>query len=141
MTGAPPRIGELLPTVVVDGVDPARMLVVAALLDDPVPIHYDPAAAEAMGGAGRTVNQGPLALGYLGRMLREWTGDRAALRRLRCRLHANVFAGDRLECGGEVTAFDPRSGICAVAVWVRRDGSDVLSGTAEVGFAAEGIPG
>ncbi|MCK9250405.1 MAG: hypothetical protein M0P31_15700 [Solirubrobacteraceae bacterium] len=127
-----PDVGARVTPLVIEAVDPARMLVLAALLDDPVPIHYDPEAVGTPGEGGRTVNQGPLALGYLGRMLRAWTEGAADLRRIRCRLHANVLAGDRLECGGEVVETDPRAGACRIAVWVRRDGVDVVTGSAEL---------
>ena len=57
------------------------MKTMAAILRDPYPIHWDRQATAALGLGGRTVNQGPLNLGYIANMLMAWAGD-DAIRRL-----------------------------------------------------------
>lgn len=121
--------GAPLPPFEVPCVDARRMATMSALLDDPVPIHYDPSAVRATGGA--LVDQGPMALGYLSETVARWTGDRHALRRLRCRFHAPVRAGDRLVCSGKVVAVHA-NGTRTVELAVRSDAGTVVSGTALV---------
>lgn len=127
-----PAVGDALPPFAVPSVDAGRMATMAALLDDPVPIHYDVAAVRALGMGDRLVNQGPMSIGYLAELVVRWTGDPARLRRLRCRLHANVFEGDELVCTGVVTARDDDAGVCTVELAVRRGDEVVVSGAAEV---------
>jgi acyl dehydratase len=52
-----------------------------ALLRDPYPVHWDPAATEGLGLSGRVINQGPLNLSYVANMLMAWSGP-ASIRRL-----------------------------------------------------------
>lgn len=127
--------GFRIPPWRLERVEAARMKTMSALMRDPNPIHFDPEATRALGLGDRVVNQGPANLGYIVNMLLEWVGDPAAIRRLRVRFEANVFAGDRVEASGEVTEVrDDGGGRVAVCdVWLRRDdGQRLVSGTAEV---------
>lgn len=96
--------GYALPTFVVDRVDSDHIRMVALLLDDPNPIHFDVAAAKAAGLGDRAVNQGGATMAYIYNMLVAWTRSRASVRRMECRFRANVFAGDRVIVNGTVTA-------------------------------------
>ncbi|MGE5156335.1 MAG: MaoC family dehydratase, partial [Betaproteobacteria bacterium] len=99
------EIGTELPPRVVERVDVANMKTMAALLQDPNPIHWDPEATKALGMGERTVNQGPINMAYVMNMLVAWAdNDPARLRGLSLRFMANVFDGDRVEAGGRVTA-------------------------------------
>ena len=51
----------------------------------------------------RPVNQGPNNMAYLVNLLASYAGGYRGVRSLRVRFLANVFAGDRLVAGGEVT--------------------------------------
>ena len=98
--------------VVADG---ARMKTMAAILRDPYPIHWDPEAARSAGQGGRTVNQGPLNVGYIANMLMAWAGPEA-VRRLSVRFHGRVFDGDRVVAGGGLLAGSSTD----CAVWLDR---------------------
>jgi acyl dehydratase len=124
--------GDRLPEREIASVDPGRMRTAAALIDDPVPIHYDVSAVREQGLGDREINQGPLAFGYLVELIAEWTGDVHAVRKLRCRFHTNVFAGDHLVCSGEVTGVDVAAGTCILELAITRDGDVVVSGAATV---------
>jgi acyl dehydratase len=127
------QVGTVLPTRAVAGVDPARMKTMAALLRDPNPIHYDILAVKAAGMGDRVVNQGPSNLGYIVNLLLEWAGDPAAIRSVRSRFVGNVFAGDHVTAGGEVTAVEPLDDAQQVtcAVWLDRDdGARLVTGEA-----------
>lgn len=115
-------------------VDPALIGTMAALLEDPVPIHLDPAAVRRLGLGDRLVNQGPMAFGYLVELVRRWAGDVDALRTLRCRFVTHVFAGDRLVCRGSVSdVVEP--GVVRLSLEIRRGDDLVVTGDAVVDMA------
>jgi acyl dehydratase len=128
-----PTVGDSIPPFVVESVDPQRMKTMAAILRDPYPIHWDRTATAALGLGGRTVNQGPLNLGYVANMLMAWAGD-ACVRRLTVQFHARVLDGDRVEAHGVVDdvrhTADGWQATCSV--WLQRGADRILSGTAEV---------
>ncbi len=97
---------ELGPRII-ESVSGLAMHDVAAVLDDPNPIHLSGEAAAAAGLGDRPVNQGPVNIGYILDMLRRRS---ASLRDIRVRLLANVFAGDRVDRGRSrrVRASGPR---------------------------------
>jgi acyl dehydratase len=129
----PPQVGDHIPPFVIASVDAQRMKTMAAILRDPYPIHWDRNAAAALGLGGRTVNQGPLNLGYIANMLMAWAGD-DAIRRLTIAFHSRVLDGDTVEARGVVdTVIVTHSGWAATcSVWLERGTDRVVSGTAEV---------
>ena len=134
-TSAPDaRPGQVLPALEVD-VDPEKMKVMAALLADPNPIHFDTRALARLGLDERPVNQGPLNMGYLQTMLARWAGGRDRLLSFRVRFHGNVLAGDRVRAQGEVSEVREtergRVATCAISLEVI-GGAVALSGTADV---------
>ena len=114
-------------------VDPRPMKTMAALLNDPNPIHWDAGAVAALGMGDRPVNQGPLNMGYLMTMLARWSGGRDRILDFRVRFLGNVFAGDRARAEGTVTGIrtmsQGRVADCEIALNVV-GGDAVLSGTA-----------
>ena len=128
------RPGTAIPPLEVD-VDPERMKVMAALLGDPNPIHFDTRALAALGMEERPVNQGPLNMGYLQTMLARWAGGRDRLLEFRVRFQGNVLAGDRVRAQGQVTEVRDtergRVATCEISLEVV-GGSVALSGTADV---------
>jgi acyl dehydratase len=130
---ARPRAGDVIPPFSVPSVDAQRMKTMAAILRDPYPIHWDREATAALGYGGRTVNQGPLNLGYIANMLMAWAGD-DAIRRLTVQFHARVFDGDAVVARGVVDSVSVAdSGWTATcSVWLERDAARVVSGTAVV---------
>jgi 3-hydroxybutyryl-CoA dehydratase len=102
----------------------------AEILEDPNPIHLDPAAAAAAGLGERTINQGPANCGYVIDMLRE-SFPGAELRDLNVRLLANVCAGDQVTAAGRVEAVE--EGRLRCAVWLDVEGGPrAVEGTATV---------
>ena len=130
------EVGTKIPPRVVERVDVAQMKTMAALLQDPNPIHWDTAATRALGMGDRTVNQGPINMAYLMNMLVAWAGNEPGrLRGITLRFMANVFDGDRVVAGGTVTGVRDVAGerLADCEVWLDVDGvGRALSGTATV---------
>lgn len=127
-------VGDPIPAWSVASVSAEKMKTVAALMRDPNPIHYDVAAVASLGLGDRVINQGPTNMAYIVNALLAWSGDVSALRRLTCRFHANVFAGDRLVASGVVTGVRHEDASVEVScdVWLDRDGDRVVTGTARL---------
>jgi len=127
--------GSEIPPFVVDEVSADHIRLVALLLRDPNPIHFDGDAVRAAGLGEREVNQGGTTLAYIYDMLIAWTGSRESIRRVGCQFRANVFAGDKIHAGGLVTAMRQVSGgwEADCEVWAdRADGVRAIRGTATV---------
>jgi acyl dehydratase len=125
---------EVLPEWALAEVDPEKMKVLALLLADPNPLHFDPAVAPRLGVAERPVNQGPSNMAMLVNLLRA-AYPRGRLRRLTVQLRGSVVAGQSVRATGRVTGRE-RQGTtetvrCEVALEVD-GGRLVLSGEAEV---------
>jgi acyl dehydratase len=130
------QAGTQIPVRVVERVGGAEMKTMAALLQDPNPIHWDPAATRALGMGERVVNQGPINMAYVMNALLSWAGDDPSrLRAITLRFMANVFEGDRVEAGGTVTGVRDVNGerLADCDVWLDvTGGSRALAGTAVV---------
>ena len=125
-----PSVGDELPSMVIESVDAEKMKTMAALLGDSNPIHWDVDTVRELGMGDQPVNQGPNNLGYVMNMLGDWAGGAERIQKIRVRFLDNVFAGDRLEAGGTVTAVGD-DGTVECDVWLARDGTHpVLAGTA-----------
>ena len=57
-----------------------------------------------------------------------WTGRIASIRSVDVRFLGNVFAGDRVECRGTVSAVDAETGDVTLDVQAIADGKPVLQG-------------
>ena len=126
-------VGTEIPPWTMSSVDPARMKTMAALLQDPYPIHWDRSATASLGRGERVINQGPLNLAYVVNMLLEWQGP-TCLRRLQAAFREPVFDDDSVTAHGIVTALTTVDGERRAECDVRlvRDGESVLTGTAVV---------
>lgn len=137
-TGSPVtiRIGDRIPSWAVESVDPARMRTMAAILRDPYPVHWDRSANEAMGLAGRVINQGPLNLAYIVNMLLHWAGPEC-IRRLTVSFSRPVLDGDHVVAEGRVRALEVlgQESVARCDVWLERNGEHVVDGTAVVAVA------
>ena len=126
------KAGTELGPRIIESVSGPAMHDVAAVLDDPNPIHLSGEAAAAAGLGDRPVNQGPVNIGYILDMLRAV----GVVRDIRVRLLANVFAGDRAVAGGRVESVQTdRDGrfLAQCLVWLEIDGSGrAVEGTAEI---------
>lgn len=132
---SPVEVGAELPRRTVSGVSADHIAIMALVLQDPNPIHWDLDAVRAAGLGDREVNQGGATMAYVTGMLADWAGSRSAVRRITCRFTANVFAGDDVVTGGTVTALEAVEGgrLVTCDVWAdRADGVRAVTGTAEV---------
>lgn len=111
--------------------DPQNMKLMAALLSDPNPIHFDVASVEALGLGDRVITQGPMTLSFVAEMLTRWAGP-TALRSLRVRMLGNVFGGDTVRCTGRVIEVDVDAGTATVEVRAAVGDRDVVAGVATI---------
>jgi acyl dehydratase len=126
-----PSVGEDLPPLRIAAVDPERMKTMALLLRDPNDIHFDVESVRALGMGDRTVNQGPINLGYAVRMVADWAGGEDRIRSFESRFLSNVFAGDTVVAAGRVVEVADRRVTCEV--WLDIEGGRrALQGTAIV---------
>jgi acyl dehydratase len=132
MTSIEYEVGHELPPLVIEAVDAEKMKLMAAILRDPNPIHFDVDAVKALGLGDRVVNQGPSNMSYLLNMVTQWSGGVATLQSVAMRFLGNVFAGDRLECSGRVTAIDPETGLVTLEVAATVGDRAVLQGSVVV---------
>ncbi|TDG14863.1 protein dehydratase [Seongchinamella unica] len=100
-------VGDRIPEWVMPEVSAERMRTMAALLRDPNPLHWDRDAVAALplGLGRRTINQGPLGLGYMVNMLHAWAGP-GCIRKMVTRFPQVVLDGETVIARGEVTAVD-----------------------------------
>jgi acyl dehydratase len=133
-------VGTHIPPRVVERVGSAEMKTMAALLQDPNPIHWDSASTRALGMGERVVNQGPINMAYVMNALVSWAGDDPSrLRAITLRFMANVFEGDSVEAGGTVTGVRDVNGerLADCDVWLDVTGGPrALAGTAVVALPA-----
>jgi acyl dehydratase len=102
-----PTIGDELPTRLVTSVRDEDIRIVALILRDPNPIHFDLDAVAKAGLGERAINQGGATMAYVMNLLTGWAGSRGALRRIDCSFRGNVAAGDDVQVGARVTAVEP----------------------------------
>lgn len=127
-------VGQRLPEWRIESVSAERMKLLAAILRDPNPIHWDPAEVAKRGLGHRVINQGPTNLGYITNLLMDWAGP-ACLRSLEARFTSNVFGGDEVVATGVVTGVSEENGerLVECDVWLDRgDGSRAVDARATV---------
>jgi len=125
-------LGSDLPTLEVGPIDPQKMKTMAALLQDPYPVHWDHKANEVLGLGNHVINQGPLNLSYVANMLVEWQGP-TCIKRLKAKFLKPVFDGDTVLAGGKVLEIlDESSSRILCEIWLERGSEIVLSGEAEI---------
>jgi len=138
MSNTQVRVGDTIPPWHLEHVSEARMRLLAAILRDPNPIHWDRAEVAQRGLGDRLINQGPTNVGYLCNALLAWAGH-DSLRFLTVRFTSNVFDGDEVTASGEVVTVD-RSGpepLATCTMWLDRgDGTRAVEGTATVSLAS-----
>ncbi len=123
------EVGAELPPLVIETVDAEKMKIMAAILRDPNPIHFDPERVRELGMGDRVVNQGPTHLSYLLNMVTNWSGGVSTLRSVGVRFLGNVFAGDRVECTGRVLEVDEAAELATLEVEARVGDRLVLQGS------------
>lgn len=133
--------GHPIPEWVMEEVSAERMRTMAAILRDPNPLHWDRDAVAALPFdlGRRTINQGPLGLGYMVNMLHAWAGP-GCIRRIVMRFPQVVLDGERVVAGGVVTALRTEDGqqLADCDIWLREARRGILlEGSATVCLSAQ----
>lgn len=110
------KAGDELEACVVESVDPARLKTMAALYDDPNPIHFDLEATKALGISDKLIQQGAANIAFLLEPAIRFAGDPEAVRSYEVKLQGNIFAGDRVDSSGEVVEVDAEARTVTVAL-------------------------
>lgn len=130
------QVGDAIPDWVMDSVSAERMCTMAAILRDPNPLHWDRNAVAAlpMELGQRTINQGPLGLGYMVNMLHAWAGA-GSIRRIIMRFPQVVLDGECVVAKGIVTALrtEQEQQLADCDIWLQHSERGVLlEGTATI---------
>jgi acyl dehydratase len=126
------RVGQQIDPFVIESVDPARVKTVAAILQDPTQTHLDPAVTRRLGMGESIITQGALNMTWFAEAAARFAGGRERLVSFDVRFLDHVFAGERFECTGTVTAVDPDHGQARLELLATSNGRPVLGGTATV---------
>jgi len=129
-------VGDSIPQWVMESVSAQRMQTMAAILRDPNPLHWnrDAVAALPLDLGHRTINQGPLGLGYMVNMLHAWAGP-DCIRRIVMRFPQVVLDGEQVIARGTITALREQDGaqLADCDIWLEHEERGVLlEGTATV---------
>jgi acyl dehydratase len=126
-------VGDELPSAEFT-TDPEKMKLMAALLRDPNPIHFDVDSVTKLGLGDRVITQGPMTLSFVADTVTAWAGA-GSLRSLRVRMLGNVFGGDTVVCTARVTEVDESAGLITLEVQAAVGERPVVGGTATVARA------
>lgn len=124
------QVGDELPPIEAGPLRPEEFVRYAAASGDQNPLHTDPEVARSAG-HGQVIAHGMLVMGLLGRVAAGLAGP-GALRDFQVRFLAPTLPGERLRCGGRVTALQERAGMLIVQaeLWALGDGDSLkASGT------------
>ena len=123
-------MSEAVPARDFGPVSAERMKTMAAILQDPNPIHWDVEVVKQLKMGDRVVNQGPINMAFLVNTITDWTDDPGSLRELTIRYQSNVFAGDVVHCEATVEAREDGGARLSLRETVAE--TEVITGTAVV---------
>jgi acyl dehydratase len=124
--------GETVGVREIDEVRPEEMQLMAAILGDSNPIHFDERLVEEMDHPG-LVNQGPINASYAVQAVLEVLESPTDLRSFELRFESNVNAGDAVRATATVEekrVVDGEGVVEFALALEREDGTSVLSGSA-----------
>ena len=103
---------------------------------DQNPLHQDDNFARSVGFPG-IIAHGMFTMAHLATCITTWTGDPAALKRIKVQFRAVVYMDETIEAGGTISALDPATKRATLDVWVRLERAGELeqpikNATAEV---------
>ena len=129
-------VGDELDQRVIEGLSGDDMKLVAALLQDPYPPHYDPRAADELGYPG-LLNQGPANLSYILQTVARELASPADLESFDVRFHDMVFEDETVIATATVEGKElvDGEGFVTFAVALEKEGGTVAvdgSATARV---------
>ncbi|WP_435361840.1 MaoC family dehydratase [Haloarchaeobius sp. DFWS5] len=123
--------GDSLPDRTVEDVDATDMKLIAAILQDPYPVHYDPQASSALGFPGR-LNQGPANLSYIFQCVYDVLASPGDLRSFESSYHDMVFEDETVTASATVAdkRIEDGDGLVTFEVTLtKEDGSVAVDGT------------
>jgi len=129
------KVGDRIPDWLMESVSAGRMRTMAAILRDPNPVHWDRKAVAALGLGERTINQGPLGVGYMVNMLHAWAGENCIRRMVMRFPNPLILDSDRIVARGAVTRLykAEQAAMAECEIWLERDGeSGMIEGVATV---------
>ena len=133
-----PSVGDEVPMMACrpDEIDLFRFSAASWLLHR---VHYDAPFTTGHDGHPGLLVHGPLQGAWMMQAVQAWLGVRVRPRSITYRHSAPAYAGDRLECGGTVTAVDVEAGSFDADLWVRKsDGTVTTRGSASFGLPPAG---
>ncbi len=126
------HVGQRVTPFLIESVDSERIKTVAAILQDPTPTHLDPAVTRARGIGDGLITQGALNMTWFVEAAVRFAGGAERLVSFKVRFLDNVFAGERFECAGTITAIDADAAQAELELVATANGRPVLGGTAIV---------
>lgn len=126
------HVGQQIDPFVIAAVDSGRIKTVAAILQDPTRTHLDAAVTRALGMGDSIITQAALNMTWFAEAAARFAGGPERLVAFQVRFLDNVFAGERFECTGTVTAIDADKAQAQLELLGTADGRPVLGGTAVV---------
>jgi len=135
-----PSVGTELAPRTVQAVREEDIRIMALLLRDSNPIHFDLDAVAEAGLGNRVINQGGATMAYVIDYVAECAGGRSAIRTIDCSFRANVFAGDDVVVGAVVRSVEVAGADTLVELEVWADvvgGRRAILGSAQVAWPAE----
>lgn len=130
--------GQEIPRVVLP-CDSQRLVLWAAGSGDYYQIHYDKDFAQGTGLPDR-ITHGALKHALLGRMLHQWTGDAAAVRRVACQYRGMDHINKDVTARGVITAKRSENGenLVDLEIWTEDpEGNKTTPGTAVVALPSQ----
>ena len=85
---------------------------------DQNPLHQDDNFARSVGFPG-IIAHGMFTMAHLATCITTWTGDPAALKRIKVQFRAVVYMDETIEAGGTILSLDPETRRATLDVWVR----------------------
>ena len=129
------QVGDSIPEWVMESVSAEKMRTMAAILRDPNPLHWDRDAVARLPVVDtlpfklgrRTINQGPLGLGYIINMLHAWMGPEC-VKRFHITFPQVVLDEDHVIARGTITALREDDGmqLADCDVWLEHPERGVL---------------
>jgi acyl dehydratase len=126
------HVGQQVELFLIEAVDAERIKTVAAILQDPTPTHLDTAVTRARGMGDSLATQGALNMTWFVEAAVRFAGGADRLVSFRVRFLDNVFAGERFECTGTITALHADAEQAELELAATANGRPVLGGTAVI---------
>jgi len=130
--GIPLTVGEKLPEISIP-LTVTRVMATAIATRDFQPVHHDLERAKSLGSDHVFLNTHSTA-GFIERLVMEWAGPHAFLRKVSFRMGMPCYAGDTLVLEGEVIGVDAQKNTAEISITGSHVRGAHVTGTAIVGL-------